>query len=179
MCANMQIRPGSVSHTRGEKKIKCRESRERYVHGILRGKFEKSLSLRKTLAVSQRQRRVWEINWPRRAVEWQSSNKEGETENERKTSAEEGKWTYFSGWQLAESPPALVWLPVRYEERVWRERVRLCVGSDQPSAAAVCRLNPALLYLYWIGVGRADITAFIFSSPPFFSPLLLFPLISY
>lgn len=49
LCANMQIRPGfaPVSTHMQRKEKKGSERRVRYVHGILREKFEKSLSLRK------------------------------------------------------------------------------------------------------------------------------------
>lgn len=48
---------------------------------------------------------------------------------------------------------------------VWRDC--LCwIRSVVSSSVTVCRLSPAPLHLYWTGVGRSDITAFIFASPP-------------
>lgn len=160
----MQISPGFASlplHIHREERKKSRKACARHTER----KVWKVSQCEKTLAISQRRGRVWEINELRRAGEWQSSKK---SRQRMKEEGRGGKVDLLSSCQLvASSSSGLTFsacVSERYDERVTRQAVteRLCVclwdqiSRQQCWYAGICT---------WIEVGRTDISAFVFFSP--------------
>lgn len=134
---------GLLTHTHthtGEEKERLRGESEACVHGILKEKFEKSLSLGETLAVSRWQRREREVNEARRGRRMAITADGGRKTRRRRR----GEPTY-SGAASRSHHAALLSAPL---SACGMMCVSVCVGCGQSSAAVVCSLCPALLHLY-------------------------------
>lgn len=163
----MQIRPGSApvsAHMQGKAK-KGSERRGRYVHGILREKFEKSLSLR---------------------AHWLFHTDGGECRRQMKLDGWRTQQTEKERGAQRRESGLTQWLPVSSILLCFRRlsagamsvcdvRVCVCVCLGSGSAAVLCRLSPAPLHLYWIGVG---VTSLLSSFSPLLPPLSSTSLIS-